>query len=572
MSRIESVLVVLAALTAMWAVPAAAAETPLGPLPDNLLSDDGTVFPARVAVDGGGFVLVSDLSNRTLWRVSDDGRHLAAIAALPGGKYSVWLDGRLGLAYDAIKDLAFSPHAGIVSYAARKGAQWVVVVDGQESPPYDEPSLNHHFRVYSEDGRQVAVPVQRGGQWTMLRNARPVDQPVAGVDEACAEFSTDGYRRVVGSCRALFSPDGKRLAYVALRGKQACVVVDGHEGPAYDGVSLLSFSANGARLGYAGQRGERQVVCLGERVSPAYDAVEELVFSPDGAHYAYAATRGEASMVVRDGKAGPAYPSVGNLVFSPDGLHLTYLATRDDKSCVVSDGKPGPWFPEIGMAYASSGLLPTFSADSKQLAYPVTEENGYRLVVNGRVDPLFAQVDVPYPIFTPAGHVIYLATGADDRQCVVVDGRPGPWHERAQHLTLSPDGRRYAYVVWEGNQERVVLDGQAQPLHDRVFGLQFSADSRQFAYGAETNDQASVIRGAEATLVPANDILGLRFTPDLAHWACTGTLDNDKHALVVDGRLAGVCEQVTPGPVTLTEDGRAEALGVRAGALVRLSN
>ena len=40
--------------------------------------------------------------------------------------------------------------------------------------------------------------------------------------------------------RPAFSPDGRHLAYLAWRGDKRCVVVDGVEGQAYDGIPLYS--------------------------------------------------------------------------------------------------------------------------------------------------------------------------------------------------------------------------------------------------------------------------------------------------------------------------------------------
>ena len=49
-------------------------------------------------------------------------------------------------------------------------------------------------------------------------------------------------KRYDGIGGMLFSPDSKRLAYVAIRGTKSLVVIDGMENKEYDAVDLLVFS------------------------------------------------------------------------------------------------------------------------------------------------------------------------------------------------------------------------------------------------------------------------------------------------------------------------------------------
>ena len=109
---------------------------------------------------------------------------------------------------------------------------------------------------------------------------------------------------------AVFSPDGKRVAYGRKQGGKWLVVVDGKPGPAYDGIG----------------RGT-------------------LIFSPDSKHVAYGAQQGDKWLVVVDGKPGPTYDGIpnGSPVFSPDSQHVAYGAQQGDK-CARGGGwqaRPG---------------------------------------------------------------------------------------------------------------------------------------------------------------------------------------------------------------------------------------
>ena len=91
------------------------------------------------------------------------------------------------------------------------------------------------------------------------------------------------------------SPDGKRMAHAAKKGKKWFLVVDGRDGTKYDGLVPVS-----------------------------------QIFSPDGKCVAYIAMTGKKQFVVVDGREGSGYDMVvtNTLIFTPAGV-ATYLAVRD---------------------------------------------------------------------------------------------------------------------------------------------------------------------------------------------------------------------------------------------------
>ena len=152
---------------------------------DPIFSPDSKRLAYRVTIDydgGGAFVVVDDLIGRrfsTIWpdkvRFSFDSQHFAyaaqegkkwfivvdhkevsrydfvsqityspvdlhlAYVASVGKKAFVVRDGVPGKKYDQIANLVFSPDGKALAYAAymKKLRQWVVVVDGRETPAYD---------------------------------------------------------------------------------------------------------------------------------------------------------------------------------------------------------------------------------------------------------------------------------------------------------------------------------------------------------------------------------------------------------------------------------------------------
>ena len=131
------------------------------------------------------------------------------------------------------------------------------------------------------------------------------------------------------------SPDSRRVAYVAQRGRKQLVVVDGVEGAEYDGIGEGTpiFSPNGGRVAYIAQRGRKWLVVVDGVEGAEYDGIGQrhLIFSPDGGCVAYTAQRGRKQLVVVDGVEGDEYDIFlrgSELVFDGAG-QLHALAVRN---------------------------------------------------------------------------------------------------------------------------------------------------------------------------------------------------------------------------------------------------
>ncbi len=138
-----------------------------------------------------------------------------------------------------------------------------------------------------------------------------------------------------GAANPAFSPDSRRVAYVAARGGKWLVVVDGVEGKEHDGIVAGSpvFSADSKRVAYAARRVAKQLVVVDGVEGKEYDGAANLVFSPDSKRVAYEAKRGDRWLAVVDGVEGKEYDGFlkgSGLVFdSPSQLHT--LALRGDE-------------------------------------------------------------------------------------------------------------------------------------------------------------------------------------------------------------------------------------------------
>ena len=111
------------------------------------------------------------------------------------------------------------------------------------------------------------------------------------------------------------------------------VVVNGQEGAEYDGIAehYRSLSPDGKRVAYVALKDAKMLVVVDGQEGPEYDAIDKAtpVFSPDGKRVVYRAQKGEKKLVVVDGQEGPEYHWIGTLSFSPGDV-LEYPAVKEN--------------------------------------------------------------------------------------------------------------------------------------------------------------------------------------------------------------------------------------------------
>ena len=124
--------------------------------------------PERVREEKVGPFFGSDLC----LDVSQGALHLI-YATRKGEKFLVVLDGEPGPEYDEILTCTplFSPDGKRFAYGARKGAKWRMVVDGQPGPEYD--GLAEAHRAFSPDSKRFAYAAQTGEKWRLVVEAQP---------------------------------------------------------------------------------------------------------------------------------------------------------------------------------------------------------------------------------------------------------------------------------------------------------------------------------------------------------------------------------------------------------------
>jgi Tol biopolymer transport system component len=331
---------------------------------------------------------------------SQDSKHVAY-----GGqrqfKYFVIHDSQAGTEYYSIswESMSFSPDGNHLAYSAIKDDGYnLVVIDGEEGPPYDaierEETPNNNARtriVWSADSTRLAYVATRGQKAVVVVNGR---------EEVVYSEILKG--------SLTFSPDGKRMAFMAAKGYHRWVaVVDGREGPEYTWVGPPVFSPDGKHVAYEAQKTGRNVVVVydGQEGAQYIQAFGPTFFGPGGSQFAYVAQRPSSErFLVINGRERPELGSPGGiLTFSPDGKRVAFFDNLGGGGYAVIDGRKGPSCERIDRFI--------FSSDSQHLAYVDRQSYGKGAVVlDGQKGPEYEWIAKNGPVFREDGSLEYLAT------------------------------------------------------------------------------------------------------------------------------------------------------------------
>ncbi len=388
--------------------------------------------------------------------VSPDGHHLA-FAAFTGNGWMVVRDGKEGREYRAVGRVLFSANSDHLVYVAQKAGNDVVVLDGMEGTPHDidTPSI-----TISPDGTNVAFRASRGNKFfVVVQNAQQTNKHKEYDDV------------LPNSLR--FSPDGKRLAYIAAftdrvgnRKNGKFVVVDGIEGKPYEAIfpTRPAFSADSRRVVYAASQnpdGRNGHIVVEGTEKEVFDEVapEGPIFSPDGQRWAYATKRaGRWHVAISDGTKtdfGDPYDDVGHLGFNSASGHLRYSAASGKDCCLVIDGKEQQKLLGRILTCASSPDRAHFAAvfASDLRSYSVAIDNKF-----------IGQYETPVALtFSPdSQRLAFSAVLRGKKLWIVYENQravSGCEFSRLSLAIFSPDSRRLAYLGLRGEQTVLVVDG-----------------------------------------------------------------------------------------------------------------
>jgi Tol biopolymer transport system component len=376
-----------------------------------------------------------------------------------------------------------------------------VVVNGEHSKRYD--TFSGMDPIFSPNGKRLAYAAGIKGKkmFVVLDGVEGIGgytgiNPVFSPDSsqlAYIAWDNDAMKQVVflngekiGECRGIvrrsnvdsglvFSPDGKRLAYMAHNEGKYFVVVNGKEGKYYDGYIMdskgVAFSQDSQHIVYTAKRGKTGVIVRDETEIVESNDLVFAVCNPDCSRIAYISKEAGKRVTV-DGNQGKLYANITKLKFSPDGKRFAYAAWYDDSMCAVVDGieqKSYKWVMNI-----------TFSPDSKRVAYSAGlkgEQYECCTAVDGVEGKRYSNKPweelpeyISPPVFSPDSKCVGYAVVMGDKSWMVVNGFEGRHYDELRKETIggrnykwdksfvfSPDGK-IAYWAKQGDKWMVVVD------------------------------------------------------------------------------------------------------------------
>lgn len=255
--------------------------------------------------------------------------------------------------------------------------------------------------------------------------------------------------------KAVFSADGRQVAYRGLRNGRYAVWLNKQKGPDFQSVDGLSFTKDN-RLLYRATNGATHSILLGgSPVGAPMAVVSDIVVSPDGKKVAYVGSRGQggasdatAWTVYVGGQKGKDYASCGAPVFSADGSifgHTVRIGKSGDGQrafhtvhAVIVNGKLGAEWEECSS--------PVFAPKGKRWAHRARNDQTWQMVVDGKPEGGFRSLGDP--IWSPDGKSLaYIGSTGPNNWHIVQNGSKGPELPSVSSLVWSPDGTKLAYVV-----------------------------------------------------------------------------------------------------------------------------
>jgi len=374
---------------------------------------------------------------------------------------------------------AISPDGKHIAYRANTGNdKCFVVLDNHHGKSYDK-TFDY---VFSPDSKRMAYIAQDGDYGVVVVNGiegkRYPLVPGAGIERMTCPISS-----------LVFSPDSRSLVYIVQIGEKSLVVKDGVEGNPYDRITGDSgnltpgivFSQDSHQMAFAAETGNQEFAVINGIEGKPYDHIGMIVFSPDGKHVAYTADKHNRWFTVIDGIENETDTAFFSN-FSPDSRHTVSIAGTPGDQWVIQDGKAGPHYTQVSDA--------VFSPDSKRLAYAAATGDSLFVVINGVEGKHYTRSpsdNISGIIFSPDSERIAFIVSQTNKNMMVVDGTEGKQYDSITSPVFSPNSRRFAYIAQNNFLECfMVIDNVESKPYDFLFlSPVFSPDSKGIVYSAQ---------------------------------------------------------------------------------------
>lgn len=365
------------------------------------------------------------------------GEKLVYAAQTPDTKWHVFVDDKPGPAYDKVSSLTLSNNDLHYAFIAQVGGKQLVSADGVALTPratYAGAGLNN--LIVASNGRVGYTGSIAKGSTGQYATTLFVNDDI--VSQEIKNFATLNWKGDNVTAYVVFSPDGKRYAYVKPVPGGLAAVIDGQVGRAYDQIGLIQFGPDSHRYYYVGVRGQNFVNVDGQELQ-GLNGMLHFTFSPDATHYGFEGRDQKlGNVMIIDGKMSQGFYTIEKpLVFSADSKHWAYSACTQYLKCqVMIDGNPN----------AVSGLYTFQTRTPPRLEFPA----------------IFYSPDS-----SRLGYAFSKADGTS-QNVLVVNGQEITHGSYFTYRCFSPDSKHFSVLSWNGHGMTVIVDGKAGPVYDDV--------------------------------------------------------------------------------------------------------
>lgn len=395
---------------------------------------------------------------------------------------------------------AFVMHQG-GSKGQGAGEGETVVLDGVAEKVGWNFIASHDGAVFSPDGKHIAYMARR--------YAKSDVEYVLMIDGKEREVT----QKSMG-WKLSFTPDNRRVIWSEDVGgsyqmRETSVAndekrIDHEYGPA--NLNSTFFYSDSGQLGYivSNSQNEKSVVYNGRELEPRFKELKKLTLSRDGKHIALVIESEKSErFVVVDGRSSKAYGFFKDddvldktLVLSPTGGRAAYaIKKKGRQQAVVVDDREGK-------AYSGVAEL-TFSQDGKHLAYWGAQNGQLHMVIDGQEGPAYEELGLP--VFSPDGLTLAYGAGTGEQKFIVVNGKPQPAYAGRGEPEFGPDGKRLVYIADLSEEgPSLLVDGGKE-------GKQYDAIREQLYFSGEGQRLAIVAHAGDEQLVVVDGVEGNRY-------------------------------------------------------------
>jgi len=406
-----------------------------------------------------------------------------ACSSLSRGPDYVVVDGKKGKMYDEVGCIVFSPDSSRLAYAASKGDEYFVVLDGVEGPHYDDDILEI---VFSPDSKRLAYQSARSYKDVLILDGQEVS-----VHDwlSCGDM--------------VFSPDSRHFAYSAKDNGKHALFLDGKRlSDDFDELQMFSlkFSPDSKKIAYVCRRGQNWFVVYGNATYGPYDEVESifLVISLDSQRFAFPARRGTHWFLICGEKEYGPYGVFPHPLFSPDSKSLACFGGHEKNVPVYLNGQILGTFDEVYDA--------TFSPDSKHFAFTGCKNNWCCLIVDGTI---VTEGDaVPRIVYSPDSNRLVAVRTRGPKEYLFEGGREGKLYDMTTWgsqtaMCFSPDSKYLSYWGRLGDEDVLLIDGfeTLRFTGERNPELVFTENNHLYGAGWHVTEKVQPLVGETADCV-----------------------------------------------------------------------